>query len=133
MFNFNITQTKIPLKTLIKKAHLIFQNIKEIKRVVYSDSNELEIGLGSGLGITMCLGIIISLTFVHILNKYKQKIKNMKIKNELLEELVQQNINLQRVASNSSMTSSKFSENYTKNELSDQLNQFSTPIGLVLT
>ena len=127
MFNYNITQTKIPLKTLIKKAHLIFQNIKEMKRVVYNDSNELEIGLGSWLGITMCLGILISLTFVHILNKYKNKIKN-----ELLEELVQQNINLQRVASNSSMTSSKFSENYTKNELSDQLNQFSTPIGLVL-
>ena len=79
MFNFNSTQIKIPIESIVATAKLIYEK---------GDLEKLEIGFGSGCGVIIFTLSIVVIIIIHYYKKSKVVLKSIESKNNVLTELL---------------------------------------------
>ena len=79
MFNFNSTQIKIPIESIVATAKFIYEK---------GDLEKLKIGLGSGCGVIIFTLSIVVFIIIHYYKKSKVVLKSIESKNNVLTELL---------------------------------------------
>ena len=68
MFNFNATQFKVPIGTLLKSAKDMYKEFN-IAFKLNDSTSEIEIGLGSGFGLSLLLCLTLCGVLVYSIKK----------------------------------------------------------------